>query len=257
MGGMLYKDFIAVKGRKILIITLAATLLFLVLRLLLPGSDFIASDSGSGSFEETPGDFFLWTFPLLGAVCFFSLPTVWIKGLVAQDEKSRIRAFTKSLPFGKNSYYASKYIFLAVTVYAALSLSFIWCEIFFSKSGNNSFTGLVETLRSYLIILASVVLVVAGIELPFFLCLGSRKAVGVKTAILELLFLFALGWFFFGNLDVFENFDLIKLVEWTENHEFEINMAFVLCPVTASVLYFLSYKLTCAINRNREADSND
>ena len=253
MGGMLYKDFTAVKGKRILIILSVSTLVFLILRFVFPGSDLSETAKGTASFEFS-GDFFLWALPLLEATVFFGLPSVLIKGLIAQDEKNKIMAFTKSLPFGKSSYIASKYVFLGVTVYAALSVSIIWCEIYFSRSGDNGFSDIVETLRSFLIILASASLLISGIELPFFLSLGSRRAVGVKTAVLELLFLFVIGWFFFGNLDVFENLDIFKLTEWAQNHEFEINIMVVLCPVIALTLYFLSYKLTCLINRNREAD---
>lgn len=256
MGGMLYKDFLAVKGKKVLIIVLVCTLLFIALRLALPGADMVKTGEAGEETSFADGnmiDAFLWTVPFLFALAGIGLPAVWIKSLVAQDEKNKIRAFTKSLPFGKNTYIASKYIFLAIAVYAAMSMEMIWCEIFFSRSGDNSFTDIVKTLQSFLIILSSASLLIAGIELPFFLTLGSKKATGVKSAILEILFLFVIGWFFFGNLDIFEKIDLFNMIEWTNTHGFEINMMIVLCPVIASVLYFLSYKLTCAINRNREA----
>ena len=138
MSGLLYKDFLAVKGKRILVITLAVTFSFLLLRIFLPGSDFKETATGTASFEDGIYDMFLWVFPLLGAVVFFSLPSVLIKGLIAEDEKSRIKAFTKSMPLGKFTYIASKYVFLAVIVYAALSVSIIWCEIYFSRAGSNS-----------------------------------------------------------------------------------------------------------------------
>lgn len=260
MGGMLYKDFLAVKGKKILILVLAFTLLFIALRLALPGADMVQSGETGEEIRFADGnmiDAFLWTMPALFTVAGIGLPFVWIKGLVAQDEKNKIMAYTKSLPFGKNTYIASKYIFLAVAVYAAMSMELIWCEIYFSRSGDNSFTDIVKTLQSFLIIFSSASLFIAGIELPFFLTLGSKKATGVKSAILEILFLFVIGWFFFGNLDVFGNIDLFNYIEWTKTHEFELNMMIVFCPVIASALYFLSYKLTCAVCRNREADIDE
>lgn len=261
MSGMLYKDFLAVKGKKILVALLALTLLFTALRLALPGADMVKNTSGTGEemrFDDgNMFDGFLWAMPFLFAfVCIF-LPSYLIKGIVTLDEKNKVRAFTASLPFGKNTYIASKYIFLAASVYAAMSMSFIWCDIFFSRSGNNPFTDIVRNLQSFLIILSGLSLIIAGIEFPFFLTLGSKKATVIKSAILELLFLFVIGWFFFGNLEIFEKIDLFNLMEWVNTHEFTINMMIVLCPVSASVLYYLSYKLTCAINKNREADFND
>ena len=55
MSGMLYKDFLAVKGKKILVAVLALTLLFTALRLALPGADMVKNTSGTGEemrFEE-------------------------------------------------------------------------------------------------------------------------------------------------------------------------------------------------------------
>jgi hypothetical protein len=257
MGGMLYKDFLAVKGKKIIIIVLVCTLLFIAMRLALPGADMVKSGETGEEMRFADGnmiDAFLWMLPSLFTLAGLGLPSLWLKGIIAQDEKNKIRAFTKSLPLGKNAYIASKYIFLAVAVYAAMSMELIWCEIYFSRSGDNSFTDLVKALQSFLIIFSSASLFFAGIELPFFISLGSKKATGIKSAILELLFLFVIGWFFFGNLDVFEKMDLFNYIEWTKTHEFEINMMIVLCPVISTVLYFLSYKLSCAVNRNREAD---
>lgn len=258
MSGMLYKDFLAVKGKKILVAALVCTLLFTALRLALPGADMVKSTSGTGEemrfADGNMIDGFLWTMPFLFAFIGFGLPSFLIKGLITHDEKNKIRAFTKALPFGKSTYIASKYIFLAAAVYAAMSMGFIWCEIYFSRSGNNPFTDIVRNLQSFLIILSGVSLFITGIELPFFITLGSKRATGLKSAILELLFLFVIGWFFFGNLNIFEKIDIFNMMEWTRTHEFEINMMIVLSPVTASILYFLSYKLTCAINRNREAD---
>ena len=84
MGGMLYKDFTAVKGKRILIILSVSTLVFLILRFAFPGSDLSETAKGTASFEFS-GDFFLWALPLLEATVFFGLPSVLIKGLIAQD----------------------------------------------------------------------------------------------------------------------------------------------------------------------------
>ncbi len=48
MSGMLYKDFLAVKGKRILVAVLVCTLLFTALRLALPGADMVKNTSGTG-----------------------------------------------------------------------------------------------------------------------------------------------------------------------------------------------------------------
>ena len=156
-----------------------------------------------------------------------------------------------------NTYIASKYIFIAVSVYAFMSVSFVWCDIYKSNAGENQITVLVEALMSFLIVFACISVFIAAIELPFFITLGSKKAQMIKTGILELLFLLLVAGLFFGNLKKIENIDLVRFIEWYKTHQFTVNMWAVLFPVVSSVLYFLSYKLTCALNKNREADYND
>lgn len=259
MGGLIYKDCLGVKGKRIIAAVLIFTLIFVFLRLLLPGADMTETASNDGNIRFADGDMidgFLWTIPFLIAVIGITLPSIWVKPLIAQDEKNKIRAYTKSMPLAKNTYIASKYAFLAVVVFAALLTVLIWCRIYFLRAGDNSFTDLVKKLQSFLIVISSASLLLAGIELPVFLSLGSKKAVLVKNAFMELLFLFVIGWFFFGNLNVFEKIDLFTIKEWIDAHEVEMKIMKVISPLVALTLYFLSYKLTCLINRNKDSETD-
>ena len=93
MGGLLYKDFLSVKGKKISIIILVLTLAFLILRLLLPGGDIDMADAATQT-DAGLYDFFLWTFPAMFVFCSLGLPSIWTKSLISNDEKSKIKAFT-------------------------------------------------------------------------------------------------------------------------------------------------------------------
>lgn len=256
MGGLLYKDFLSVKGKKISVIILVLTLFFLALRLALPGTDAgnMAFNSTNQPSGEMTFDFFLWVFPFLFAFCSLGLPSMWTKSLIANDEKSKVMAFAKSLPFGKNTYIASKYIFIAVSVYAFMSVSFVWCDIYKSNAGENQITVLVEALMSFLIVFACISVFIAAIELPFFITLGSKKAQMIKTLIMEMFFLLVIAGLFFGDLEKMANIDLLRFVDWYKTHSFTVNIWAVVSPVISSVLYYLSYKLTCALNKNREVD---
>lgn len=251
MGGLLYKDFLSVKGKKISAIILVMTFVFLVLRLLLPGGDIDMADAATQT-DAGLYDFFLWTLPALFVFCSLGLPSIWTKSLISNDEKSKIKAFTKALPFGKNTYIASKYIFIAVSVYILMSVSLIWCEIYNCNAGKNQITDLIEALKSFLIVFASASLVIAAVELPFFITLGTGKAQMIKTAILEFLFLLVIAGLFFGNLEKLANIDLFVFIEWYKTHPFTIDLWAVLSPVISSLLYICSYKLTCVLNKNRE-----
>ena len=75
MGGLLYKDFLAVKGKKMAIIIFALTLVFLVLRLALPGADSDMTQQMGGALY----DFFLWTFPACFVIYSAFIPSVFTK----------------------------------------------------------------------------------------------------------------------------------------------------------------------------------
>ena len=229
MGGLIYKDFLAVKGKRITLIILLITLLFVALRLALPGTN-ISDTAENGEFTF---DFFLWIFPALFAFVSVGLPSMWTKSLIANDEKSKVMAFAKSLPFGKNTYIASKYIF---------------------NAGENQITVLVEALMSFLIVFACISVFIVAIELPFFITLGSKKAQMIKTLIMEMFFLLVIAGLFFGDLEKMANIDLLRFVDWYKTHSFTVNLWAVVSPVVSSVLYYLSYKLTCALNKNREVE---
>ncbi|MCR5151097.1 MAG: ABC-2 transporter permease [Clostridiales bacterium] len=247
MGGLLYKDYLAVKAKKIVYIILALTVLFAVLRIVLPGGD-------NENSEGYTYDALMWVFPALLVFAGIGIPSAWTKALIAGDEKKQTQAVIKSLPLGKNTLIASKYIFTGVTVYALLSAEIIWCTIYSSFAGNNSFYSLIEVLTSFLIIFSSASILIAGVELPFFITIGSKKATTVKTALLEFLFLLVIAYLFFGNIDALGNFDLFDFIEWAKTHDFEINVTAVLMPVISSAFFYLSYRLTCRLNKNREAD---
>jgi len=247
MAGLMYKDFLAVKGKKAVIILLALTVVYAALRFAFPGT---------GDEDSSP-DLFLWVFPALLAVAGFGLPSAWTGAIMAGDGKNKIKAFTKSLPLGKNSYIASKYLFLASVIFTIMVTNTLWCRIFKAGAVDNSFTAVIDMLTPFVIILASCSLVIAAIELPFFITLGRRKAGFVKTAILECAFLAVIGIVFFGDLDRIDSIlDIEKIMLWHSNHKAAVDLAAFVGPFIAAGVYVLSYLLTCAINRNRERETD-
>ena len=53
MGGLLYKNFVVVRGKLLVFGLLGLTVLFLLLRLLLPGGDLVLA--GEGYRQSAPG----------------------------------------------------------------------------------------------------------------------------------------------------------------------------------------------------------
>lgn len=265
MAGLLYKDFIGIRGRRILWIFAGFTLFFLILRFLFPGNvttvaSFGMAENEAGELVEmTVGelrDSLLIQLPLLFIVSGFMLPSAWTAAICRHDEKNRTRQYTATLPLDKNAYIASKYLFIGIAVYLLFSLDTIWIMIFNSVAGDNNSTKCLMVLSQFLMSFCGLVLLLAAIELPFFITFGVKKGMLVKTAILEGAAFLGMAYLFFGNLNIFKNFDISIFVNWCEEHLVIVALISILSPVAELFLFWLSYRITCRINQNREAEIN-
>ena len=79
----------------------------------------------------------------------------------------------------------------------------------------------------------------------------------IKRLFLLALVLSAFAYLLFGDLSVWTGFDLYVLINWTETHQSLVVGLEVGMPVLALILYWLSYRLTCRLNENREVDFYD
>lgn len=111
-------------------------------------------------------------------------------------------------------------------------------------------------LSQFLMGFCGLSLVLASIELPFFITFGVKKGMLVKTAILEIFAFLVMAYLFFGNLKIFENFNIYAFLNWCENHLAAIMFISILSPVAELLIFWLSYRITCRINRNREVEIN-
>ena len=243
MAGLLYKDFVGIKGRTHVIVLSISTLIFLAFRVLFPGN------SGEvGEFIDFGG---ITVSPLIVVitVMLISRSTTMI---IANDEKHNAMQFTKSLPLDKNSYIASKYIFIGIMTYVFYSLSCVWGTIYISLSANESMSDFSRALMGVLLPVYGVMLIIAAIELPFFITFGIKKAGIVKNAIMEILMFLVVGFVLFGDLDLLSNVDIEVFVHFAETHGFALIVLNVTQPVAVLIVYYLSYRLTCRINKDRE-----
>lgn len=262
MAGLLYKDFVGIRGRRIVLIMIGCTLAFMVLRFLFPGNvgaaaSFGMAENEAGELVEiTVGelrDSFLVMPPLLFMVAGLSLIPTWTAAICRHDERNRTRQYTAALPLAKNAYIASKYLFIGIAVYFLFSLDSIWIVIFNSVAGENNSSECLKIMSQFLMTFCGMLLVLAAIELPFFITLGVKKGMLVKTALIEGLAFLGMAYLFFGNLGVFKNFDIGIFVNWCEEHFVIAALISVLSPIAELFLFWLSYRITCRINQNREA----
>lgn len=263
MAGLLYKDFVGIRGRRIVLILIGCTLAFLILRFLFPGNvgdvtSFGMAENEVGELVEiTVGelrDGFLVMLPLLFIVVGLSLIPTWTAAICRHDERNRTRQYTAALPLAKNAYIASKYLFIGIAVYLLFSLDSIWIIIFNSVAGENNSTECLRILSQFLMAFYGMFLILAAIELPFFITFGVKKGILVKTALIESFAFLGMAYLFFGNLDVFKNFDITIFMNWCEEHFVMAMLISVLSPIVELFLFWLSYRITCRINQNREAE---
>lgn len=262
MAGLLYKDFVGIKGRRIACIIIGLTLAFLILRFLFPGDETTVMVSGWATENETGElvkmtagelrDSLLVMLPLLFIVSSFTLPSAWTEAICRHDEKNKTKQFTRALPLNKNAYIASKYLFIGIAVYVLFSLDTVWIIIFNSVAGNNNSTQCLMVLSQFLMGFCGLALMLASIELPCFITLGVKKGMVIKTAVLEGAAFLVMAYLLFGNLKIFENFNIYIFIDWCEAHLVIITLISVISPIVELLIFWLSYRITCKINRNRE-----
>ncbi len=255
MAGLLYKDFIGIKGKRIVGILAGCTVLFLIVRFVFPGNVTTALAEGmKGSETGELRDSLLVTLPMLLVVCGMTLPSTWTAAICRNDEKNKTRQFTGALPLDKNAYIASKYIFIGIAVYVLFSLETTWIIIFNSVAGDNLSREVLTYISSLLTAFCGLSLLLAAIELPFFLTLGVKKGSVIKTAILEGIALLVTAYLLFGNLKAFDNFNIYVFVNWCEEHLVIVMLISIVSPIADILIFWLSYRFTCRINQNREVE---
>ncbi|MDE5894238.1 MAG: ABC-2 transporter permease, partial [Acetatifactor sp.] len=196
----------------------------------------------------------LMAFPGLLAAAGLFLPSMWTTAICKNDEKNNTRRFTKTLPLGRNAYIASKYIFVGIAIYVLFSLENIWIIIFNSCAGSNVSSEFMMVLSGFVVEFCGISIILAAIELPFFITLGVKKGEMIKTGIMEGLGILVIVYMLFGNLEIFRNFNIVVIADWFREHSALVMLLSIISPVADLFIYWLSYRITCTVNRNREVE---
>ncbi len=237
MAGLLYKDFVGIKGKWIVWTFVGLTVAFFALRFVWIGDDIRLA-------------LILLMFIPYGLF----LPSFWTAAICKNDEQHKTTQFVKALPLNRNAYIASKYIFIGIVVYIIFSLENIWIIIFNSVAEKGDAAQIIEAMGSFIVIFSGAALTIAAIELPFIITLGVKKGALVKTTILEGLMFLVVIYVFFGDMNALENYDITFIVEWYQNHTIFMMFLTIISPIVNIFIYWLSYCITCKINKNREVE---
>lgn len=255
MGGLLYKDFVSIKGKRVSIAIIIIVLLFLLFRVIFPGNEYnevFSAMTETGEMINIVDTFFEMSLPVF-LYTFIMLVSLSFNKTISYDEKNKIRSYLFSLPVDKKKYVASKYVFVGILTYAYLSVYMILNVI------SAAFLGEIETvtnLSNLCMALAipgmSLALLMNAVDIPVNLLFGRAKAVTIQTSFWLIVGFAVVALFLFGDLTVLDRWDLAKLVEWVNAHAFEATLVSVLSPVISLLLFYVSYRITTFFYERKE-----
>ena len=230
----------AARGKWVVWILISLTATYIILRIFLPGTENISTDF-----------FFVWgEFSLLWMGCYL-INTLSTK-IIKFDEKTKIRDSLFSMPIERKTYVASKFIFIGMSTYVLFSIYIIWhiASLAFMAEGNNK--DLSYLLAGFAIPIVSLVLLVTMIELFLYLIIGTSKAPIIKEGLLILIGMLILAYLFFGDLNIFENWDMERLINWAEVHEFFLTLLSVLSPLVVLSFCYILYHFAVKLYERKE-----
>ena len=256
MGGLLYKDFASIKGKKIVTVLIAFTFVMITLKLIGVRTDLFSVldmenvDGEHINLFDTFTSECVWFLIILGT----GFINMWVSGLTEYDEKKKSMNYFLSLPISKNTYIASKYIFIGICYYVLLSLVFVWCIVSEAFIPEGFMQDMMMVTQFFSLEIICVALFISGIEISAYLIFGKARGQFIKTALINLLAIFVVAYLFFGDLDVFANWDIQLLIDWCEANSFAIMLLSTVSPFITLGLYYLCYRITVKVLERKEPD---
>jgi len=253
MTGLLYKNFVAIKGKWIILGAAIVTILLPVIRIIFGlgfGVDEMDMDGKVGCPADLLGGFYFLAFCISAS----GLTLNWVSKMINDDKKNKIATYISSLPVGKNTYIAANYVFMGIVTYVLLSLESLWAILILVVSyaaPELETTATLELMLNMPFSLACFGLFVASIELPMNILLGVDKGKIVRVLIQVAIIFGAIVFILFGNLELLI-LDFNKIQQWLDKHQFEMTMLNILSVVILLGLYYLSFRLTCHFKKEED-----
>lgn len=238
MAGLLYKDFVAVRGKIYVICAVIVMIVTWILRLM------IQTDEAEYLLVMYAVCFLL----ILYAVVFNTLES----DLMKVDEVKKQKQYCISLPITKKEYVAGKYVFMLLVFYLVQSFSVLMGNVIMADCRTNVGEQLISVVMAVLPIITGGIMLVSSVELPFFIGFGYKKGSFVKQVLLEGFFVVFMVYMLFGDLTIFEKFSLDLFVDWAEKHQDIISALHVFVPIVTLGIYYISYRISCVLYERRE-----
>ena len=259
MGGLMYKDFVAIKGKRICIILLSFIALLCILRMIFPGSLAEGLEmvfvNDQGIRINTLDLMFVMPYIciIFSIVCFLDM---WCARLSEADEScSRIKNYVSSLPVSANSYVASKYVFIAIATYVLISLLSITGIVLAAFAEAGYVLDILRMFEVMVLPVTSLLILIASIELPLYILFGREKGNLVKVAISLLLVFVLIGFMLFADMSWLSEKDkfFVNFFNWFMKYQTEVTLASYLTPIIDLILFYISYRITVYFKARQEA----
>ena len=242
MTGLLYKDFVAIRGKIYALCAVAALVLGFLARLLI---------------RDDATEYLLVMYLIILVFVLYVLINNKIEtDLMQVDEAKKQKQYSISLPITKKQYVAAKYVFMLLVFYLVQSFVTLFCYILAADCLTTLCAQLVSIIMTILPMITTLMMVVSAIELPFFIGVGYKKGSLLKQGLLEAAFVVGMIYLLFGNLKIFEKISLVGFVSWIENHQVVVNALHIFTPVIGLAVYYISYRISCALYERRELNDD-
>ena len=257
MGGLLYKDFVSVRGKRFVCFLCVFTLVFILIRVMFPGDRYFddliayAADGSRINLIDIILDMFAWMFIFMNMLFI----NRWTMEICSNDEKNKNHSFFAAMPYERHTYIASKYVFILIAAYVFFSVSQIWiisCGAFMSEEK------MVDTLmavNAMTLPVYSFMIFISAIELFLFIVLGKGKAMMIKVGFLLSIALCVIYILLFKDYSaLIDKIGIYSIVQWVEKNSFSMTLLQVLSPVITLICYWGSYRLCCLCCAGKERD---
>ena len=238
MAGLLYKDFVAIRGKIYAICMVAVLVLGFAWRLIVQ--------------DEATEYILVMYVPLMVFSLYLLVNNKMETDLMQVDEAKKQKQYCLSLPVNKKLYVAEKYVFMLLIFYIAQSFVALFCSIMAVDCVTDICMQILSSIMAIIPIITTGMMTLAAIELPFFIGAGYKKGKILKQGILEGFFVVFIVYLLFGDLNVFEKFSLEIFVTWLEEHQDVVNALHVFTPVIGLAVFYISYRISCFLYERRE-----
>jgi len=259
MKGLLYKEFLVIRGRIILLGTGIALLAFLMLRIAFPGANLIVREGEELSSIPVGYMYDTWLskFALLLPVVGIAMLTPLIKLLTENGRKRKERAYTMALPLPADSAVKAKYITFAGCVVLFLCASAAMHGIYFINAGKNQATDEALLFLKLQPGLFAVVLLIGALEMFAYLGLGKRKGDALLILLLVPLALVLVWCLFFIDPKEFSRFDIGAILRFYRKHKTLVRVLGAVLIAGSAGLYYLSFRIVRKMELNQKAEFDE